>query len=635
MSDDKPGNVVELASAFEKPAKEVKGRQKAKPDAPKPGRGASPPGDEPGIPDRLPDGCPVTALGTLDGNYFFLDSLGQLRTKKEGELGRLPIISLFGGPEYLQATWPTWEEVDGRWVRKKRFDPGRPAEAMIKSCALKGVWDPTNRVRGCGSWMEDNGDLVMHCGQYLWRAPASGKVRPMRDDAGLHGELLYPRRAPLPEPEFDKTAEAGERILDQLDTWSFKRADLDRVVVLGSIVCMMLGQAPAWRPMIWVTAPKGAGKSTMVMFFEVLLGDRAAVKPAATSQAYVYQTIGDSSLPVLLDEFEAKEDNKRVQDVIELMRIAASGGELGRGGSDNNPKTYTLKSCFAAFSILMPPLTPQDRSRMAIVEMRPRKKSADDTLEFDYGATAEHDLALGDLSKWKQTGRRLRGQVMLQWPRYRQTFRAYFTALRNAGFDDREANQFGALGAGQDIARYQELKKENVDAFLKLMPTGGLAETKGYLNEPEGCLQYLLATQTDEHKHGSRETISFYLRKAHRELLDPLATNDSDEATRVLVKCGIRIIEDAHRVDTAGKPVIWVFVSSTHPELLNIFRPTHWKGRPGSPGPWAQALRGHEGAAEKAKELKVDGKKHWGTAILWVAIFPDANAAEDLQEREI
>lgn len=628
MSDDKPGNVVELASAFEKPAKEVKGRRK---EAPKPA--AAPPGDEPGVPETLPHDCPVQALGTLEGDYFFLDSLGQLRRKKEGELGRLPILSLFGGNGYLILTWPVWREVEGRWVRKKDFNHGALAPVLIQSCSDKGVWDPTNRVRGCGSWMEEDGDLVMHCGQHLWRAAASGKIAPLRDDAGLQGELLYPRRPPLPEPDFKKLDGIGDRMLDQLETWSFKRGDLDRLIVLGWIVCSMMGQALVWRPMMWVTGSKNTGKSTLERWIEILLGDRAAVKPSGTSQAYVYQTIGDSSLPVLLDEFEAKEDNKRVQDVIELMRIAASGGELGRGGSDNNPKTYTLKSCFAAFSILMPPLTPQDRSRMAIVELRPLKKR-DDSVEFDFQAPDDHDLALGDLARWRLTGRQLRGRILTQWPRYRQTYRAYFQKLLEAGFDHRAASQFGSLGAGQDMARFDALEISNVAAFIAMMPSGGLSETRGYLNEPEGCMQYLLAAQTDEHRHGARETISHYLQEARRVMLDNTGTNDPEAPVRVLAKCGIRLYQDATRMTTDDKFVLWVFVSSTHPTLLEIFRNTHWKGRPGSPGAWAQALRGHEGAADKAKEMKIDGKKHWGTAIMWEGIFPESTASEDEKERE-
>jgi hypothetical protein len=646
MSDSAPDTkVVKLADAFKGAEKRARRPRAAKEEA-KPkdtgggggGDGTAPP-ERPGLPESLPDNSPVKALGTLDGMYFYLDALGQLRRNKQSEHGRLHILDLFGGWEYLRETWPVWTKVDTadgeKWVKKSEFNHAFLAPVLISSCQAKGVWDPSDRVRGCGTWVEDTGDLVMHCGGHLWRATAGTVIR---EDAGIRGDILYPRRAPLGEPIFTGLDQTGERILRQLETWNFKRGELDQRIVLGAIVAALLGQAPSWRPMLWVTGGKGTGKSTLQKLIEWIIGDRAAIKPAATSQAYVYQKIGDSSLPVLLDEFEAKDDNKRTQDVIELMRIAASGGELGRGGSENNPRTYTLRSCFMAFSILIPPLSPQDRSRMAIVDLRPLRLD-DDNAALDFDLPDDHDLALGSKDRWSKTGKELRGRILTQWPRYQKTFRAYFHALMKAGHEHRAASQFGALGAGQDLALYDELKTENVDLWIKLIPTASLSETKEVDGEPEGCLKHLLTAQPDKMTHGTRETVAYYLRRARADIISGVVNNEPDDAQRVLEKMGVRVVRDRELVTTnqAGRaePVWWIVIANNHPKLSEIFKDTHWRGRAGASSAWVQALRGLPGVDEKSMQMRFDEGKWWVTRVLWDLVFPPFNAKDDADEMAI
>jgi len=641
-----PNNVYPLAVAF-KAAEKRPRKTRAKPadkDAPKGGGGGGggdggPPMEKPGLPERLPDNAPVKALGTLEGMYYYLDALGQLRKNKQSEHGRLHILDLFGGWEYLRETWPVWTKVDTaegeKWVKKSEFNHAFLAPVLMASCQEKGVWDPSDRVRGCGTWIEDNGDLVMHCGGHLWRS-SDGTV--LREEAGIRGDILYPRRAPLGEPVFTGLEQTGARILDQLETWNFRRGELDQRIVLGAIVAALLGQAPTWRPMLWVTGGKGTGKSTLQKLIEWIIGERAAIKPAATSQAYVYQKIGDSSLPVLLDEFEAKDDNKRAQDVIELMRIAASGGELGRGGSENNPRTYTLRTCFMAFSILIPPLSPQDRSRMAIVDLRPLRLNNEEA-EFDFDLPDDHDMALGSKERWTKTGKELRGRVLKQWPRYQRTYRAYFHALLKAGHEHRAAQQFGALGAGQDLALHDSLDPTNVARWLQMLPPSSVSETKEVDGEPEGCLKHLLAAPLDAIRSGTRETVAHYLRAARRDMERGDMVNEPDNPARLLEKIGIRVVRDKEMVmpDDNGRdvPVWWIAFANNHPRLSDIFKDTHWRGRAGASSAWVQALGGLAGVDEKKMQMRFDHSKNWTTRILWDAVFPPFNAKDDADEIQV
>lgn len=630
-----PG-VEGLQKALAQPVAKRKGRKKAaKPEASAPApvpaadkTAASPVLPPSQQPDVLPEDAPVKALGTRDGEYFFLDRLGQVRRKKEGDLGRLHILSLFGGDEYLKKIWPVveFDHNSGAWQARDKFNHDKLGPVLIKSCTLCGVWDPTNKVRGPGGWVEDDGSLVLHCGEKLF-VSRGGLITD--DTAGVHGDLLYPRRPKLPEPAFEDLATVGEEILDKLLSWNWTRHEMDARIFLGWLVAGLIGQAAPWRPMLYVNGSKGCGKSTLVTFCRWLFGEDAVIKPSYPTPAFIYQSLGDSSLPVLLDEFESKVDNTNAQKILEFMRVAATAGEIGRGGSENNPRRYNLKSCFAAFSIVAVPMQIQDASRMAILHLAALDGAPAPTDETKH-APSEYNLALGFRDRWARAGRRLRGKLLKEWPRYLDTYNAYFYALMAHGYDSRQAEQFGALGAASDIALYDRLDPSHVDEWVALFPPGQMDETKGYADEPDGCLQYLLAsTVKNMFRGGTTETISYYLREGYRAKKNGLVTpNDrQDDANRVLAKLGIRLSPDhelkSQNADGRWEPVWWIEISNTHPALMELFTGTHWSGSAGARGGWAQALGAHEAADPTGiKRVRIDGARHWVTRLMWVGVFP-------------
>jgi hypothetical protein len=74
----------------------------------------------------------------------------------------------------------------------------------------------------------------------------------------------------------------------------------------------------------------------------------------------------------MFDEFEPNALNAhKMAAVLELARIASSGDEMSKGGSDHNATDFTLNSCFMFSAILMPHMELQDRSRFAILELDP------------------------------------------------------------------------------------------------------------------------------------------------------------------------------------------------------------------------------------------------------------------------
>jgi hypothetical protein len=618
-ADDK---VVQLRKAIETPAKKVRAKPKVEKEKPGGGSGEGPPPSDPRgkKPLRLPPDAPVKALGKLGTDAFYLDCDGQLIKLAPTEHGRTHILTLFGGKEYLAEIWPVWkQDKDGDWHKTGDFNHADIAPVLIGSARDKGIWDPAHKVRGCGAWLEDDGTLVMHCGDKLVMNVRGHSVT---TETGVREDLLYPKRAPLPHPEF--SGEPGPRLFDMLREWNWARDDVDAALVQGWILCAMLGAAQPWRPAIWITGGKGRGKSTVQKLINWLFGDAGIIRPANATPAFIYQTIGDSCLPVSLDEFEAKADNAIQERVLELMTVAASGGEVGRGGTENNPKTYNLRSCFLFGSINVQALSPQNRSRLAICELLPLNAAGDqEEFEFDEDAPEDDDVTLGTRESWARTGKQLRGRLLVQWPRYIKTFRAYRFCLLQVGHDKRAAEQFGALGAGYDLSMHDDFSMERAKEWAARLPPATLSETTGYEDNARGCLNHLLMATPDLVRHGTRETVSHYLQESRADLDCNVHRNDVESsATRVLAKLGIRVVRaDVDELLDGKLQFPWLIeVSNSNPGLREIFAQTAWKGRPDAPGTWGQALRDLP-LAGKPVQKRIDKIKQWVTPLRWDVVF--------------
>lgn len=646
---DDPKHTIRLAVSNAKPVKargksEKSAEASEKPQAGSASAAESIGGGFYGPPDMLPEDAPVKALGKKGRVYYFLDSIGQLIELKASEIGRNDIISLFGNDAYLKKTWP---ELDQHGFPKKhKWQHQLLSPILIDACTRRGLWDPLEKVRGPGCWSEEDGSLVMHCGDVLY--VGQDGVAPLRTGTGLRGSLLYPRSPRLPEPIFGAEGAAlgpGAALLDILESWNWARGEVDAKLLLGWLGAAMLGAAPEWRPQAWLTAPKGAGKSTLQLLMRWTLGAGGYIKSEETTPAAVSQLAAQSSLPVSLDELEAKANNTKVQEIIELMRIASSGGSKARGGQDGKTAVVTqLHNCFLASSVLLPPLKPQDKSRIVVLSLNPFEvaQTARAAEENGLDDDAEENTILGARARWEKIGRQMRGRLMEQWPRYRKTFRAFRRELIRVGHDARGADQFGALGAAFDCVMHDGYDEARGKVWADMLPPSSLMETAVQLSEERECLAQLLTHMPDIYRSGVKENVAHFLRKARGELIDGMK-GDTAECGRTLEKIGIKIWRDAKYEDIRaasiragelvkrGDHLFWIAISHTHPALAGIYHGTHWKGEAGAAGTWAQALNrlpdAHYGPLVKRRFD--GGYHHYVTCLTWETVFPPLEAGEE------
>lgn len=528
----------------------------------------------------LPPECPVVPLGLSGDVRYYLDSAKQLIGLPAEKHGRLSLIGLFGRhADWLYRNYPRVSK-EGATVG---WRPEQAAEALIAACDRAGIWSAEDRERGRGAWVGEDGELILHIGPQVLVYPAVRDMlhAPARHAPGVIGRHVYPAGEAAGAPALDDDRgllTAGEEVLDLLCTWSWRRGAtddgevaLDALLLLGWIGAAMVGGALPWRPVVWFTGDSGTGKSTLHEVINALFGD-AQLHASDASAASLWQTLKHQTLPVIFDELEAREDGRKAQAVIELARLAPSGGKLMRGSDKHRAMEFTVRSCFAFSSVLIPPLKPQDRSRIAVLELGP----------LPAGALAP----VLDRRALRETGARLRRRMIQGWSRFQRTFDWYRSELMRVGHSPRGGDQFGTLLACADLLLFaDDVDPAQAAIWVARMGATDLIETGDDVRDPEGCLMHLLGSTIDPFR-GGRRTLGEWAQAA----LGRVHQADVGEARRALGMHGMAIWREPNSSRQ------WLAVAAQHRGLSALFEGTHWASGSGTAGVWTQTLRRLPGA---------------------------------------
>lgn len=513
----------------------------------------------------LPKGCPVVPLGLSADRYFYLDQMKQLRELAAKDHSKLGLTALFGTK--VELLWEFWPRL-GKNGDVTGWRNEKASEQLMAACARQGVYDATAKVRGVGAWNGAEGELVLHCGDAIfhrgdWHEP--GKI-------GIH---VYPASSPQPRPAVKSADQdqAIQQLFDLLKSWQWRRGELDAYLLLGWMGAAILAGALDWRPMVWITGDKATGKSTLHKLINRVI--EAILSVSDASAAGVWQKLGHSALPVAIDELEAEEDNRRVQNIIKLARQASSGGVVLRGGADHKGTEFTAQTCFLFSSILLPPMLGQDKSRLAILELKPLKSAA------------APDLDAKKLSDW---GKILRRRIVDQWPRLAGLLETYRLSLGSAGFAARASDQLGTLLAIADLLLHDhDPSGDDLEHWIRplSLERNQAGQGEEELGDQERCLAHLLTSIVDAYRGGTRQTVHQLIQTAGRALENG-AQEDLSDSHALISTFGLRIVTQE------GKK--YLAVANTHQGLAAIFKGTHWGDRSGATGVWVQSLRRMEGA---------------------------------------
>lgn len=578
-------------------------------------------GDRDGRPPRaMPDDCPVVPVGTEDGLFYFLTSLGELRGLKADQVANKHIVGMFApDSQYLIETWPRKKEVkmkdaDGNeyseWiVTGWRNDD--VAMLLMDVCAQRGVWNAREKVRGRGAWKDEAGGLILHTGNRVlirgtWLKP------------GLHDDLVYPTSPPVPKParetldagavapmltgslqsrgiEIADVDDCGTLLLELIRTWNWERPLVDPYLLLGWNAVAMIGGALDYRPLVWMTGDAATGKTAL----QKLVGglhDGGMLQSPDASEAGVRQVLGQQSLPVGIDEAEADVDNRKIQALVKLARLAAtSQGNILKGGQDHKGHEFQATSCFLFSSILVPPITPAEKSRLAVLELGPLPAGA-----------REPKLDKRELAA---IGAQMRRRLADSWQRWPAVLAAYYDALVDqGGHKGRTADQFGALLAGAHILLHDGLPDaETLSMWANELKATRLAETADVGTEAGHCIEWLTTSQVQLESAGRMRMVGEWLLDATEELPAGAAQDIAgdvqgrrDRGQAALAKIGIRTFtggihkpsrrqEEERRRPVPG--LVYAAIAVNHRGLSRVFADSKY-----SDGVWTQALKRTPGA---------------------------------------
>lgn len=545
----------------------------------------------------LPPGCPVLPLGTEDGVFYFINTIGEMRAVKDSELGQATIRGLFMG-RHLWLHWAFPRTNRDGVVTSWR--PERAAEVLTAACARRGSWSPLNNVRGRGLWKDRDGKLIVHCGNQLFtqRGP---------EPLGEYQGKVYPSRpaiaAPWPQSLVGKKGPAS-RLLPHFQSWEWGRPELDPVLLLGWQGVGYAGGALPYRPASYELGDKATGKSSLHNDLKSLF-DEWLINTGDTTSAGLYQLLKFDSLPVAIDEFEAKADNRKAKAVIELMRLSYSGAPMNRGGDNHKGTQFYGRSAFNFSSINMPPMEPQDLSRTVILRLKkvPAGKSKP--------VIPEEEL--------RDLGRKILRRIFDNWHRWNATWTAWRDFLADCGHDGRGQDTFGTLLAMADLIVADDAAElglamgpncENFNDWREVLDVKNLTELADATENWQSCLTHLLSKRIEAWRGGTRHTVGEVL----AEFFDHKSQNaiGYDEARKLLEQTGLTLKKPDN-----NEPVAMHFrlmIPHNNPLLYEVFFGSKWQGELGT-GSWTNALRQAPSDIWRDESARINGVKTKGTAF--------------------
>lgn len=509
-----------------------------------------------------PLGCPVVPLGTHQGRYYYVTTLGELTYLRAREHTDLALLGLMGGNDrWLWRMFPVVRPDGQGGERPVGWHAKRAATWLMNQCTRAGLVDVTAELRGLGTWRGPQGDdgragLIVHAGDAVlvggqWQRP------------GRHGAHIYGADRRLDKPgNTPLTPAQAEQLLGLLNCWRIRGPGVVYRLLLGFLGAATMPGALDWRPAIWLVGAKETGKTTLQSLFAELLGS-TAVAISNTSEAAIRHVLGIHALTVLVDEFETANLGPVVESVLDLVRVASSGrsGKVVRGGMDGRPVFSTLVASFAFSSIHTPHLSSADRSRLTVFEFGPLDQDPETVSAFEAARAAVAGF-----------GPALRRRCLDAWPRLSRTLSVVQAALAAQGHGNRARDQLGTLLAWSHLLLSDaELQPAEAEALVAELDAAAMAEEADDLEDHQQWLLHLLASRVPDWQAGERRPIGRLIVEC-RDL--PGGAHAAENKPREeLANIGLQVVDDERRRPHGP----WLLVSNSSPDIARIFQGTRWE----------------------------------------------------------
>jgi hypothetical protein len=565
------------------------------------------------------DACPVQVLG-IDGNgrYWYVDPSGRLVSLTASQHNNPAIIdSLFGGEAGIR-----WLETIEHFVRrgsqghKTGYRPDLVRQWLMGQAHNQPPFNPDLHIRRKGVWLDDAGRVVVHAGDEVYvngeRVPAGQRLNKAFEGAGPY---VYPLDTPDPHPDFGKpaTTELFHELAATIAKWNFEAGPLCGRIMVGWIVNALLCGIVSWRPHVLLSGAPGTGKSTLLELKMALFGPDGIVSSDDATEAGIRQRLNGARKAVVLDEIENDPQNHKGRQIVKLARIASKarrGGGSLRGSAEGHAQSWAIVTSFLFSSVDPIPLTPQDRTRITPLRLRP--------VHADPAEYERLQLAIAEIGR---RGPSFRGRVCTNefFELYKINLRVIQDALAAKKCSPRLCDQLGALLAGWEAAQNAApIDQDSAEAIVEECALSGFIDEAEHTDTAEDCLAHLLSWRARVHEDGRAPvemTVGELVGLAYRRKTGPYA--------RALRTYGLAWYED--------QDGHWYLcVGDKGAELERIFANTRWSG-----GNWSEILRRLDHAHRFRRKCYMGSTRLRATWIEPVAVLESEVMEEsDAQARQ-
>lgn len=348
-----------------------------------------------------------------------------------------------------------WE---GRYpTQKGGADWDAAVDSFTDSSMRAGLYN-NDRIRGRGAWI-DKGRIVIHSGSHLI---VDGSTVPTDEiESKFVYQIDHPTGFEVGQPLLKRDS---AQLIKALKLVSWQR-DVNAHLLAGWLVLAPLGGALDWRPHVWVTGPRGAGKTWIKReIIDRILGDAIVNAIGETTEAGLRQTLSSDSLPVVFDEIDSdtKKDNDRIEQIMTLMRIASSesGAKVYKGTTAHQSRSFNIRSCFCFLSIVYQAARAADLSRITVLTVQ-----EDKSLQQDARFTELQAIVRDDFTESWVKGLRARTLDML--PIILANIKVFEKASRVILKSSRARDQIAPLMAGAySLVSDGEISLKDAEKFL-------------------------------------------------------------------------------------------------------------------------------------------------------------------------
>ena len=302
--------------------------------------------------------------------HFFKKSTITLETLNHDEITSKGLTRLVPDKEFWFVLAP-----HARTINEAFFECGLD---LVKVCER--TYFQTANICGLGAWKDSlsPSGFVFHAGDRL----ILNKDQVIGLDE-IELSRFYERRQKVKISDEALSEADGKKFIEMLELLNFTDHHyayaLAGWLFLAPICCML-----PWRPHIYLKGGRGSGKSWV--FNNIIVASLGKEDEGGFSKAYeggsscpgIYQDLSIDSLPVLIDEMDAYEDNdkKRIQNIYGLSRESSSseGSSRVKGTAGGKAINYKPRSMFCFSSIMASNNRDADKSRTTEIELTANAK---------------------------------------------------------------------------------------------------------------------------------------------------------------------------------------------------------------------------------------------------------------------